>query len=117
MRPFVVICLAASAFCAVTSCDTRPPPKFRVGDRVRVKVTREEGTVSLWTRFFREDHYLVRFPGSDDVLNPVPRPDLNFDAAWVAAYGLAVFQLPPKDETKFSHDEGIFYDTDLERVR
>jgi hypothetical protein len=84
---------------------------------VRVKVTREEGVVCLWTRFFREDHYFVRLPGSECVRTPIPRPDLNFDAAWAAQYGLAVFQLPPKDETKFSHDEGIFYDTDLERVR
>lgn len=80
-----------------------------------MKVTREEGTVSLWTRFFREDHYWVRFPGSYDVLTPVPRPDLNLDAAWAAQSGADMFR--PKNTMASSHDEGIFYDTDLERVR
>jgi hypothetical protein len=114
MRPFVVIFLAASALWAFASCDHRPAPKFRVGDKVRVKLTREEGTISLWTRFLRDDRYLVRLPGSEDVRTPVRDPDPEFDAAWAAQYGLAVSTQAPKIS---SHDEGPFYDTELERVR
>ena len=117
MRPPLVIFLAATALWAFASCDHRPAPKFRVGDKVRVKLTREEGTVSLWTRFFRDDRYLVRLPGSEDVLTPVRAPDPEFDAAWAAyaaRYAPAVFTQAPKIS---SHDEGPFYDTELERVR
>jgi hypothetical protein len=118
MRPFLVIFLAASALCAFESCDHRAAPKFRVGDKVRVKLTREEGTVSLWTRFFRDDRYLVRLPGSENVRTPVRDPDPEFDAAWAAwaatQYGPAVFTQAPKIS---SHDEGPFYDTELERMR
>jgi hypothetical protein len=110
MKSVIVISLAASALCVFASCDQRRAPKFRVGDRVRVKWTHEEGTISVWTRLFREDHYFVRFPGSDDVRLPVGDPEFN--AAWAAKYGA-----PPDPMTMGSHDEGIFYDTELERVR
>jgi hypothetical protein len=117
MRLFLVNFLAASALCAIVSCDHRAAPEFRVGDKVRVKLTGEEGTVSLWTRFFRDDRYLVRLPGSEDVRTPVRAPDPEFDAAWaawVAQYGPAVSTQAPKIS---SHDEGPFYNTELERVR
>ena len=115
MKSVVVISLLASALCALACCDRRPGPKFRIGDRVRVKLTREEGRVSLWTRFFRQDHYFVRLAGSDDVRLPVGVRDLEFDAAFSAKYGLS--WISPNTATRTSHDEGPFYDSELERVR
>jgi hypothetical protein len=109
MKSLVVMSLAAGALFGCASCDKRPAAKFHVGDRVRVKLTHEEGTVSLWTRFFREDHYFVRFRGSDDVRLPIGDPEFN--AAWAAKYGP-----PPDPMTMGTHNEGIFYDTDLDRA-
>jgi D-serine deaminase-like pyridoxal phosphate-dependent protein len=110
MKTVIVISLAASALYAFASCDQRPAPKFRVGDRVRVKATHEEGTVSVRTRLFRDDHYFVRFRGSDDVRLPIGDP--AFNAAFAAKYGA-----PPDPMTMGSHEEGIFYDTELDRIR
>jgi hypothetical protein len=115
MRSSVVISLAASALCAFASCDKRPAPKFRVGDKVRIKWTDQEGKVSVWMRLFREDRYFVRFPGSDDVRLPVGVPDLNLDAAWASHFGTDMFR--PKNTMTSSHDEGPFDDTELERAR
>jgi hypothetical protein len=88
VKALVVISLIISTLLFVfTSCDKRPAAKFHPGDRVRVKVTQEEGTVRLWTRFFREDHYFLTLPGRADVFLPIGEREWN--AAWAAKYGPA----------------------------
>jgi hypothetical protein len=113
MKSLVVIALAASTLCAFASCDKRPAAKFRPGDKVRVKLTQEEGTVCLWTRFFREDQYFVTLP--DSVYAFLPVRDREWQVActaWFEArYG------PYGYPTRSSHEEGPFYESDLERVR
>ena len=111
MKSLVAISLTASALLfTLTSCDKRPAAKFHPGDKVRVKTTQEEGTVCLWTRFFREDQYFVTLPGSIDVFLPIGEREWN--AAWAAKYGPAWNYV-----TRSSHEEGPFYDSELEPVR
>jgi hypothetical protein len=102
----------------------QPKTKFQPGDRVRVKLSRAEGTVCLQTKFFREDLYFITFPGSYDVFEPVA--DRTQREAWRAesearsrewarSHGMAesAFDVPEYQPTPW-HDEGPFYESDLE---
>jgi hypothetical protein len=65
MNLFVAVTFTAMAIFSLASCDKRPTAKFRPDDRVRVKLTHEEGRVRLWTRFSREYVYWLTLPGPD----------------------------------------------------
>ena len=45
-------------------CEKSPPPKFRVGDRVKT-IMGAEGVVCTRTRFFVDDVYYIKVPGPD----------------------------------------------------
>jgi hypothetical protein len=107
---FVVACALLFAF---TSCDKRPAAKFQPGDIVVVKATREEGRVCLRARFLRDDQYFVTLPGSSDVFVPI-RDREESAAAW-AAY-VAKYGPPPFGAPRTSHEEGPFYESELERT-
>jgi len=81
---------------------------FQPGDRVRVKATQIEGKVCLRTRFFREDLYYVTLPENYYVFFPIRERERR--TASDAKYGLTDYPKP-------SHDEGPFYESELELVR
>ena len=111
MKSLRVISLTVSVMLATfTSCDNRPAAKFRPGDKIRVKATHEEGTVCLRTRFFRQDQYFVTLSGGIDTFRPIGERER--DAAWAAKYGHAWDYV-----TRSSHEEGPFYDSELESGR
>ena len=91
-----------------TSCDLRPAAKFQPGDRVKVKATQIEGRVCLRTRFFRQNVYWVTLPENYYVFFPVRERERR--AAMDAHYGLTDYPKP-------GHDEGPFYESELEFVR
>ena len=102
------------------------PAKFQPGDRVRVKVTGAEGTVCLRTKFFREDSYFVTFPGSyyvfETVADRTQRDRWKAESAarsreWARSHGMAesAFDFPEYQPRPW-HEEGPFYDSDLELV-
>ncbi|HWM23232.1 MAG TPA: hypothetical protein VNP98_00280 [Chthoniobacterales bacterium] len=96
--------------------------KFRPGDRVRVKGSRTEGTVCLRTSFFRENLYFVTFPGSHYVFETIA-DRTRWDAleAEIAArsgelarsHGYTVVDYPEYQPRPW-HEEGPFYESDLE---
>lgn len=102
------------------------PAKFQPGDRVRVRVTGAEGTVGLRTRFFREDLYFITSPGSYYVFETIAdRTQRNTWRAesearsreWARSHGMAesAFDFPEYQPTPW-HEEGPFYESDLELV-
>jgi hypothetical protein len=97
----MVLCLSLPA------CQ-KPKAKFQPGDKVRVKSTHSEGKVCLRTRLFRENVYWVTVPGSYYVLFPVRERERR--AAMDAHYGLTGYPKP-------WHDEGPFYESELELAR
>ncbi len=103
------------------------PAKFQPGDRVRVKVTSAEGTVCLRTKFFREDRYFITLSGSHYVFETVgdraQREAWEAESAarsreWARSHGMAesAFDLA-QYQPRPSHEEGPFYESDLELVR
>jgi len=103
------------------------PAKFQPGDRVRVKVTGAEGTVCLRTKFFRENRYFITLPGShyvfETVVNRAQREALEAESAarsreWARSHGMAesAFDFPEYQPRPW-HEEGPFYESDLELVR
>jgi hypothetical protein len=104
----------------------KPPAKFQPGDRVRVKVTGAEGTVCLRTKFFREDLYVITFAGSHYVFETMAdrtqREAWKAESAaqsreWARTHGMAesTFDVP-EDQPRPWHEEGQFYESDLELV-
>lgn len=102
------------------------PAKFQPGDRVRVRTTGAEGTVYLRTTFFRDDRYFVILPGSYDVYETVAdrlererweAENVAKMREWRRANDIAE---PAIDYTLFQpepwHEEGPFYESDLELV-
>jgi hypothetical protein len=109
----IVFVVAYALLFGFTSCDKRPAAKFQPGDIVAVKATHEEGTVCRRTRFFRDDQYFVTLSGSSDVFLPI-REREYYAAAW-AAY-VAKYGPPPFSSPRTSHEEGPFYESELERT-
>jgi hypothetical protein len=100
--------------------------KFQPGDRVRLKTTGAEGTVCLRTKFFREDSYFVTFPGSyyvfETVADRTQRDKWKAESAarsreWARSHGMAesAFDFPEYQPRPW-HEEGPFYESDLELV-
>jgi len=115
MKSIGIVALAASVvLIGFMSCDKRPAAKFRPGDTVRVKATQQTGTVCLRTRFSHEDRYFVTLPESTAVFMPVR--DREQTAAWEAEFR-AKFGSLPWDPPRTSHEEGPFFESDLELVR
>jgi hypothetical protein len=103
---------ASAASLAIVSCLVlcacqKSTAKFHPGERVRVRVTQTEGVVALRTRFFQENLYHITVAGPQRVLYPVGVNEQ--DAAMQAKYGEPDYMHP-------WHDEGPFYESDLERV-
>jgi hypothetical protein len=102
------------------------PAKFQPGDRVQLKTTGAEGTVCLRTKFFREDSYFVTFPGSyyvfETVADRTRRDRWKAESAaqsreWARSHGMAesAFDFPQYQPRPW-HEEGPFYESDLELV-
>lgn len=103
------------------------PAKFQPGDRVRVNVTGAEGTVCLRTKFFRQNRYFITLPGSHYVFETVAdrtqRERWKAEGAarmreWARSQGMAESAFDfPEYQPRPSHEEGPFYESDLELVR
>ena len=112
MKSVGILVLAATALLVgLTSCDKRPTARFNPGDSVKVKATQIEGKVCLRTRFFQEDQYWVTLPGNYYVSFPIREREERsaMDAEYAAKYGT----WGPKPW----HDEGPFYESELEHAR
>ncbi len=94
-----------------TAVEKRQAPKFHAGETVRVKSTKIEGRVCLWTGFFQDNRYYVTFPGSYYLFLPVREREerLGADAKSLKEYGYDSSPNP-------WHDEGPFDETELEGV-
>jgi hypothetical protein len=122
MKSLIVISVAASAVCAFASCDKRPAAKFRAGDRARVKLTKEEGTVYLRTGLSREYIYWLTLPGRYSVRLPVGKRierAMERDRMYaesVGPYGpvVAAKWADDWDDPRPYHTEGPFYEKELE---
>jgi hypothetical protein len=116
MKSLDILAFAASALLfGFTSCDKRPAAKFQPGDRVRVKATQAEGKVCLRTRFFRKDLYFVTLPESYYVFHTIGER-----REWARWRALTKTQLGfplPEYRPRPWHEEGPFYDSDLELSR
>ena len=125
MKSLVVISVAASALCAFASCDKRPAAKFRAGDRARVKLTQEEGTVYLRTGLSREYVYWLTVPGRYSDRLPVRKREERAKerdiiyAESVGPYGpLAAAKFADDwDDPRPYHTEGPFYENELDPAR
>jgi hypothetical protein len=62
MRLLIVTWVLASTL--LIGCEKSPPPKFRVGDKVKT-IMGAEGVVCTRTRFFVDDVYYIKVPGPD----------------------------------------------------
>ncbi len=103
------------------------PAKFQPGDKVRVKVTGAEGTICLHTKFFREDLYFITFPGSyyvfETIADRTQREAWKAKSAaqsreWARTHGMADSPFDfPEYQPRPWHEEGPFYESDLELVR
>lgn len=96
--------------------------KFRPGDRVRVKGSPTEGTVCLRTSFFRENLYYVTFPGSYYVFETIAdrtrwdawkAASVAREQEWARSRGYTVVDYPEYQPRPW-HEEGPFYESDLE---
>jgi hypothetical protein len=122
MKSPVVISVAVSALCAFASCDKRPAAKFRAGDRARVKLTQEEGTVYLRTGLSRDYIYWLIVPGADRDRYPVREREERIKegdrvyAQFAADYGpaRAAKWAESWDDPRPYHKEGPFYEKELE---
>jgi hypothetical protein len=107
---------ATVLFLALGACG-KPVAKFHPGDKVRVSLTQTEGVVVLRTRLFQEDQYRLKVPGDSSVFWPagtrfrVAAMDAYSDA-YLAKYGIINEPYVPNPW----HDEGPFYESDLELV-
>jgi hypothetical protein len=108
---------ATVLFLALGACG-KPVAKFHPGDKVRVKLAQTEGVVVLRTRLFQEDQYRLKVAGDSSVFLPaatrfrVAAWDAYWDAYWEAKYGHIHVPYVPNPW----HDEGPFYESDLELV-
>lgn len=124
MKSFGVVAFTATAILAFTSCDKRPTAKFRPGDRVRVKLTHEEGKVRLWTRFSRDYIYWLILPGPDRDRLPIQERKERLEerdrvyARFVKDYGplTAAKFAASWDDPRPYHTEGPFYENELDPV-
>ena len=99
-RTLIKIILLALASVA-PSCD-KPTAKFRVHDKVTVKLTDTKGEVALRMQPFADDLYYLKVPGSP----------WKFDRAFPSWYD------PSKNEPDPGwHFEGPYHDTDLQAAR
>ena len=122
MKPLGVVAFTAITILAFTSCDKRPTAKFRAGDRVRVKLTREEGRVRLWTRFSRESIYWLILPGAERDRLPIREREERvkerdrWHAQLTKDYGVvaATKFVDSWDDPRPYHTEGPFYENELE---
>ena len=96
--------------------------KFRPGDRVRVKGSPAEGTVCLRTSFFRENLYYVTFPGSYYVFETMAdrtrreaweAKNAAWSREWARSHGYTLVDHPEYQPRPW-HEEGSFYESDLE---
>ncbi|HEV2840153.1 MAG TPA: hypothetical protein VGW39_02410 [Chthoniobacterales bacterium] len=96
--------------------------KFRPGDRVRVKGSPAEGTVCLRTSFFRENLYYVTFPESYHVFDTIGEraesaawhaANVASHQEWARSHGYTVVDYPEYQPRPW-HEEGPFYESDLE---
>jgi hypothetical protein len=102
---FFVLAALCLALCA---CEQSSTAKFQPGDKVRVRATQTEGVVTLRTRLFRENLYHINVSGTERVLYPIGENEER--AAIMAKYGDPEYLHP-------WHDEGPYYESDLEPVR
>ena len=103
------------------------PAKFQSGDKVRVKETGTEGTVCLRTKFFRESLYFITVPGSryvfETISDRVRREVWQAKTAaqsreWAHSHGMAESAFDfPEYEPRPWHEEGPFYESDLELIQ
>jgi hypothetical protein len=122
MKSLVVILVAAGALCAFASCDKRPAAKFRAGDRARVKLTQEEGTVYLRTGLSSDYIYWLTVPGAERDRFPVREREERIKerdrvyARFAASYGPATAAkwAASWDDPRPYHTEGPFYEKELE---
>ena len=122
MKAFAVIAFTVVVTSAFASCDKRPTAKFRPNDRVRVRLTHEEGTVRLWTRFSRDYIYWLALPGADRDRLPVRERKERLDerqrlyAQFARDYGpvAAASFVDSWDDPRPYHTEGPFYEKELE---
>ncbi|MEN3368065.1 MAG: hypothetical protein V7609_208 [Verrucomicrobiota bacterium] len=101
-----------------------PRGKFQPGDRVRVRVTQAEGTVCLRTKFFREDLYFVTLPESYYVFDATAEraqrdaahaANVAWAQEWARSHSATVADFPEYEPRPW-HEEGPFYESDLELI-
>jgi hypothetical protein len=122
MKSFVVVAITAIAIFAFTSCDKRPAAKFRPNDRVRVKLTHEEGTVRLWTRLSGDYVYWLTLPGPERDRLPIRERKERLEerdrlyAQFARDYGSAAATkfVDSWDDPRPYHGEGPFNENELE---
>ena len=122
MKSFVLVAITAIAIFAFTSCEKRPAAKFRPHERVRVKLTHEEGPVRLWTRLSGEYMYWLTLPGPERDRLPVRERAERLKerdrlySGWVGPYGAvqAAKFVDSWDDPRPFHGEGPFYENELE---
>jgi hypothetical protein len=122
MKSLVVVSVAVSALYAFASCDKRPAAKFRAGDRARVKLTQEEGTVYLRAGLSRDYAYWLTVPGRSSDRLPVrerierAKERDRLYAEFVGRYGPvhAAKWADDWDDPRPYHTAGPFYEGELE---
>jgi hypothetical protein len=104
MSRYVLLTLLTCAVLVLSACEKRTA-KFRVHDKVKVKLTDTRGEVVLREQPFVDDLYFLKVAGRKSAL----------DRSWLyMGFNSSIYAYPGEPDW---HIEGPYYDTDLEATQ